>query len=952
MSRTTNATEDVRTRCPVTLESWVSTTRTLLALEQQEEIETMRTELTTLREADNPNVLSRLTLAQTSTGLFGRTIVHFALPSRSLCAPKAHHFTVGDLVQVRTHSSTCTHAPTGIVARVEDQSLSIVLEDKQQQDDTVDAMETLRPSGTFILERLVNTATYTKLTRVLDDLAKAEAHPVVHVVFRTHAPTWTTPLPPLVPFNPNLNPAQLHAIQRALASQDVALIHGPPGTGKTTTLVELVLQAVHHYHWKVLVCAPSNLAVDNVLEKLAMTVDKGGSEPLELTRMGHPARVLPRILQYCLDAKIQRADGTDLVAAIRDDVAGLASKLRTSRDKRVRRHVRQELRFHRKDMRQREHKVVREIVRTSDVVFATNVGAASTLLHDVPFDLVVIDEAAQALEVACWIPILKAPRCVLAGDHQQLAPTIKCTHAEGLARTLFDRLAQCETARDMLTMLTMQYRMHACISDWSSHAMYKGALVTCDTVARRRLHQLPQTRIAPDNDLLNAPLVLLDTAGCGLDEDASDAASSKSNSGEARVVAHHVRALVRAGLDEHDVAVITPYTKQVTVLKALLLDDHPRVAIRTVDGFQGCEKEAVVLSLVRSNAARHVGFLADARRLNVAMTRAKRHVAVVCDTETIGRHAFLAALVQYMETYGEVRSAQEYLEVVDGGTWDDKALDTLSRNVARTSKPTKVHGENPRPETAAPAAVGSTECVLTLEELVGTTRTEALDQVDESEDEVHVEDKQACATSVFQMLDVDTGSSEEEREQSEDDQRGVHSSPSPADESVPAANTLLRDLHLSRLARESSPRVEPSAGHKKTTRKKKKHRMKTCTTTNVGPIDEATARDDDLAFLTRQADTNQSCAYEHVRRCPKKTTMFGAVCKFCKLKFCYTHVVPEVHGCGNAVRKFEQVAFEQKQPRSNQVTRDTRKQLKKKLEEKVSAKTASRTAQLKSKKRQ
>ncbi|RHZ13064.1 hypothetical protein DYB31_014371, partial [Aphanomyces astaci] len=386
-------------------------------------------------------------------------------------------------------------------------------------------------------------------------------------IFHGAAPS-SNPLPAILDAtNPpsSMNASQVDAIQFALASKDVALIHGPPGTGKTTTLVEFIRQCVRTYKMKVLVCAPSNVAVDNILAKMAAAESaKRRKAGLRMTRVGHPARLLPAVLKYCLDAKIAAAEGTQIIADIRKELGSLKATKATFQN------VRQERKALRKEIREREQNV---IIQHSDVVFATNAGAATKLLRKVVFDVVVIDEAAQALEASCWIPLLRARRCVLAGDHHQLPPTIQSQSAkrQGLGLTLFDRV---------------------------------------------------QT-------LLGA---------------------SKSNPGEAQVVAQHVTALLATGLKPSEVAVITPYNGQVGVLRRLLHPVHPTLEIRSVDGFQGCEKEAVVMSLVRSNCKSAVGFLADDRRMNVAVTRAKRHVALIGDTDTLGHHPFLKTLKNQGQT--------------------------------------------------------------------------------------------------------------------------------------------------------------------------------------------------------------------------------------------------------------------------------------------------------------
>ncbi|GMF42080.1 unnamed protein product [Phytophthora fragariaefolia] len=984
---------------PVPLETWVASTRRLLAMEQQEEVQAMRDELATLNDSENPNVLTHLTLARYSTGLFGRTVLQFSFPSLSLRQAKPHQFTVGDLVQIRVQKTipAGSKLPTGIVSKVEEKGISVAVNSDQ---DDVDEVELLGAAAGITLDRLVNNATFVKLTSALDQLTKFDygaAQAVVDVVFSDREPSWNTPLPEITPFNAGLNESQVEAIRFALASKDLALIHGPPGTGKTTTVVEFILQAVTKFDLKVLVCAPSNIAVDNVLDKLASTCSTLGKK-LRLTRVGHPARVLPQILKYCLDAKIENAEGTEIVNDIRKEMTAMQTKLQKTRDKSGRYQLRREMKANRKEIRDREQKVVGDIVQHSNVVFATNVGAASKLLKDVTFDLVIIDEAAQALEASCWIPILKAKRCVLAGDHLQLPPTIKSktAAAKGLEVTLFDRITRFSTTQSIVKMLNTQYRMHEDISEWSSQAMYKGELKSFEGVAKRKLHELPHVKITEDDELLDATLLLLDTAGCELEEDAHDEDDrsilqlSKSNEGEARVVARHVRALLESGLKEDEVAVITPYNKQVQTLKALLLENYPKLEIRSVDGFQGCEKEAVVMSLVRSNVARQVGFLADDRRMNVAITRAKRHVAVVCDTDTISSHKFLAVLVKHFEKFGEYRSAQEYLEedvveiTLDEGlmlslsapakdmgststvtsTSNSPPKQTFKINTGKSSKPTQAQKPIKEARTDPPPAPKSvqpakTELTPTNEKSLSQAQTNTAVAAAVCESEEELEDKAAPSKSIFQMIDSDSDSSadeleSDEHEVEENDAKKEHVEPISANDGADlnAANSLLKDLHMSRLARQPAPPPPPTSSGGKKNKKKNKKKKGQAKTVNTAPVDELKDGEDELEFLTRQASKSMNCGFQSSSRCKKSTTMLGSVCKFCKLKFCYDHALPEVHGCGDAVRKFERAAFQQQMTRSTnepkkKLTGDKRKLLKKKLEEKVSAKTASRTTQAK-----
>ncbi|GLE05347.1 hypothetical protein PINS_up014360 [Pythium insidiosum] len=841
-------------------------------------------------------------------------------------------------------------------------------------------------------------------------------------VFSGVAPSWQTPLPALTPFSDGLNASQLEAIRFALASKDIALIHGPPGTGKTTTVVEFILQAVRTFHMKVLVCAPSNIAVDNVLEKMATAVGRASSshERLQMTRIGHPARLLPQILPFCLDARIERADGTEIVRDIRREMQQMETTLQKkgkSMDRSARSELRRELKSNRKELRQREQRVVRELLAHSDVVFATNVGAASKLLKDVTFDLVVIDEAAQALELSCWIPMRKAPRCVLAGDHHQLPPTIKskAAAAQGLEVTLFDRLSRRDETTCVVRMLDTQYRMHEHISDWSSRAMYDGALQSAASVARRKLSDLPHVNIdaVEDADRVNATLLLLDTAGCELEEDALEEseemsamlAMSKSNRGEAEIVARHVRELLQIGLRTHEIAVITPYNKQVQLLKALLLDEHPTLEIRSVDGFQGCEKEAVVMSLVRSNAAHDVGFLADDRRMNVAVTRAKRHVAIVCDTETIRAHPFLKNMVEHFEQFGEYRSAQEYLEerVVQGSHSVDAAVAVVTdgakkeeeekkkaktKDVAKREQAPKMQLKNSvighttnnvvkekevptAVETKSVAAIAKTsepkdhqQQESKEEGIDAQEEEEEEDEEEEEEDEPRAETKSRGAF-LHLLHDDSSDDSDDSSDEEKDDGSTAAAQATAEQEEQTNANALLKELHLSRLARQPPPppaAAAPAAASSSSKSKKKKNKKKKTATTNkssttvsaAAGVDERQDGEDDLAFLTRQVEQGTRCCFQRppstsgaaALRCKKSTLTLGAVCRFCKLKYCYDHAQPEVHGCGDAVRAHERQQFQASAAKSSsdakKLTIEKRRLLEKKLDASVAEKSAAR----------
>ena len=283
--------------------------------------------------------------------------------------------------------------------------------------------------------------------------------------------------------------------------------------------------------------------------------------------------------------------------------------------------------------------------------------------------------------VSSWIPILRGKRLVLAGDHCQLPPTIKSSNREvqkELSRTMFERIMN---YNQVSRMLKIQYRMHEDIANWASEAMYHGKLLSHETVKSRKLFHLShvdegtstnkkesnhKSNTNTNDSLLastrTATLLLIDTAGCDMFE-STNVSGSRYNEGEATLVQRHVQNLIKIGLKEAEIAIITPYNGQVEVLKNMLLGDFPKLEIRSVDGFQGGEREAVVLSLVRSsdrNGANGVGFLRDKRRLNVAITRAKRQCAVICDSDTVSQNDFLKGLVTWIESKGEYFSAMEY----------------------------------------------------------------------------------------------------------------------------------------------------------------------------------------------------------------------------------------------------------------------------------------------------
>lgn len=448
-----------------------------------------------------------------------------------------------------------------------------------------------------------------------------------------------------------LNSTQLAAVEFALAAKDVAVIHGPPGTGKTTTVVELIRRAVARGE-RVLACAPSNAAVDNLLEKLLVA----GLDPV---RLGHPARVAADLRDRALDILVQSHPDARQARRFAKEARALFRKADKWTKAKPLPGERQSLRAEAKallaDGRRMEQLAVNRLLDDAAVVCATLSGADSEDLGRRRFDLVVIDEACQATEPASWVPVLRAGRLVLAGDPCQLPPTVVSPEAagRGLAASLMERV-MADLGADVSRLLTVQYRMHADIMRFPNAEFYAGELVADPGVIGHRLRDLPGVREEP---LTDESVLFLDTAGAGYDEEPEEDTDSRRNPREAGLAARYVRRLTEAGLAAGQVAVIAPYAGQVRLLREQLRGTG--VEIDSVDGFQGREKEAVVISLVRSNPEGEIGFLADTRRTNVALTRARRKLVVIGDSATLGGHPFYQRMLADFEKGGVYRSVWE-----------------------------------------------------------------------------------------------------------------------------------------------------------------------------------------------------------------------------------------------------------------------------------------------------
>lgn len=453
-----------------------------------------------------------------------------------------------------------------------------------------------------------------------------------------------------------LNASQQLAVNKIISADHLAIVHGPPGTGKTTTLVHAIKSLTKHSDQKILVVAPSNTAVDLLTEKLA-------AEGLKVIRVGNPARVSERLLAATLDHQMAGHPDMKTIKALKKQASeykNMAHKYKRSFGKAER--------DQRKALFDEAHKIGREVEKTeqyimdnlftkAQIITATLVGANHYTVRNLKYQTIVIDEAGQALEPACWIPILKAQKVILAGDHFQLSPTIKSNEASknGLGNTLLEKTAGLHP--ESVVLLNEQYRMHKDIMGYSSKVFYQDALTAHHSVAQRVL-------FAEDT-----PINFIDTAGCSFEEKLDG--TSTTNPDEADFLVKHLTHLIGnfQGDSFPSIAIVSPYKQQVQILNALIKDNdilspyHNQIAVNTIDSFQGQERDVVYISLTRSNADGTIGFLADTRRMNVAMTRARKKLVVIGDSATLSKSKFYADFIEYAENLNAYHSAWEYMDL-------------------------------------------------------------------------------------------------------------------------------------------------------------------------------------------------------------------------------------------------------------------------------------------------
>lgn len=489
--------------------------------------------------------------------------------------------------------------------------------------------------------------TYCVMREAIHELQNTEDKKLLHlrsVLIGNEQPGFRVEQPISFPW---LNDSQQKAVQKVLCAREVAIVHGPPGTGKTTTLVEAIGETLRR-EAQVMVCAQSNAAVDWISEQLL-------ARGISVLRIGNPMRVSDNLLAATYERRYEaHPDYTELWAirkAIRKAVSRLSgNRLSGSERSSLGNHV-SKLRNRATEL---EIRINEELFASSRVIACTLIGTASRVLERMQFSTLFIDEAAQAFEGACWAAIRHADRVIFAGDHKQLPPTIKCKEAEkaGLSRTLMEVVAQSKPS--CVELLTVQYRMHRDIMKFSSDWFYHGRLTAAPECAERT--------IVP----IDPPLIWIDTANLGYEEEQNPLSQSRLNTNEGILLVETLKLYVnQIGknrlIDERvDFGIISPYKSQVQLLRRLIKNEKelkqlfPYITVNTVDGFQGQDRDVILISMVRGNDEGRIGFLGDLRRMNVAITRARMKLIILGDTSTLSKTRFYRKLIEHVTENGRM----------------------------------------------------------------------------------------------------------------------------------------------------------------------------------------------------------------------------------------------------------------------------------------------------------
>lgn len=571
---------------------------------------------------------------------------------------RPHVFQSGKLVNIflqSTSSSTVEEQVSGVVNTVKRNTMLVTLNLGNSNNHVPDWLD----SGKLGVDLLFDEASYREMEYAVKQMitAKGRALFLREVMLGNEIPRFAKPGDLA---ESALNDSQMEAVRHILSAEDVAIVHGPPGTGKTTTLVQAIISVLQQES-QVLVCAPSNAAVDLLVEKLS-------EQHINVIRIGHPARVTEDALEKTVDALVANHPVYNDLKKIRqkkEEFRKLAFKYKRNfghAERSQRKRLLQEASALQAEAEALEYYILEDIIGKAQVIAATLVGVSGNQLQKRRFSTVFIDESAQALEPACWIPIMRSDRVVFAGDHHQLPPTIKSINAArgGLANTLFEKVID---QKKIGSVLKLQYRMNEKIMNFSNAQFYGNALEAHVSVANHSLMGGEE------------PFEFIDTAGGGFGEEINPETLSRYNKEEANFLLKHLTSLVeRVVPNEADVrfeepfsiGIISPYKAQINLLSDLLhnyeipAEIKENITIDTIDAFQGRERDVIYISLVRSNEKGEIGFLGELRRINVAMTRARKKLVMIGDSATLGQNRFYSDLIDYASEINAYKSVFEY----------------------------------------------------------------------------------------------------------------------------------------------------------------------------------------------------------------------------------------------------------------------------------------------------
>ena len=548
---------------------------------------------------------------------FGKPVVFFSVNS----AEKIHYFSF-----------------TATVSYVEGDRMVVAVPDNGQLID-------VQGAENVGVQLFFDETSYKMMFEAIDRVIKAKGRlGYLRDLFYSRQPAETFSFAPI--HFPYLNRTQEDAVNKVLRAKDVAIVHGPPGTGKTTTLVEAIYETLRREN-QVLVCAQSNMAVDWISEKL---VDRG----INVLRIGNPTRVNDKMLSFTYERRFEAHPDYELLWAIRKAIRELRAHRKRGDEK-----YHQKLERLKERATELEVRINAQLFGEARVIACTLVGSANRLLEGQKFGTLFIDEAAQALEAACWIPIRRVSRVILAGDHCQLPPTVKSLAAlkAGLGKTLMERIV--DNKPEVVTLLKMQYRMNEEIMRFSSDWFYGNQVESAPEVKYRSILDL------------DIPMTWIDTSQFDVPDDPEQSGLFKEqfvgesfgriNKAEAELtlmaLENYFNKIGKERILEEriDVGVISPYRAQVQYLRRLFKKKEffkpyrQLISVNTVDGFQGQERDVILISLVRANDEGQIGFLRDLRRMNVAITRARMKLIILGDASTMTRHPFYRKLFEYIE---------------------------------------------------------------------------------------------------------------------------------------------------------------------------------------------------------------------------------------------------------------------------------------------------------------